>query len=247
MANYAAISIENARLYHSVIAERDRVIKAQHEASSKLQRDLHDGPTQLVAAMQMNIEFCKTALKKNVSLVEPELEQMNVLAQKALHQMRTMLFELRPLELETEGLGAALKTFMDRRQKTEKTRLLLDVQSDQPDNKISRLDSKYERALFAMVQETVNNALKHAKANHIFVKVYERNDQLSITILDDGLGFELRTITENYESRGSYGMINLKERADLVGGVLVIKSAPGAGAEFKVTTTLTSEMKQKPG
>lgn len=245
MANYAAISIENARLYQSVIAERDRVIKAQDEASSKLQRDLHDGPTQIVAAIQMSIEFCKSALKKDVSLLEAELEQMNAMAQKALHQMRTMLFELRPLELETEGLGAALRTFLDRRQKTEKTKLHLDIRSDQHKDNISRLASKYERALFAIVQEAVNNALKHAKANNIFVKMHEKHNQLRVTILDDGLGVDLRKITENYESRGSYGMVNLKERTALVGGELVIKSAPGAGYEINVTATLTPEMKQQ--
>ncbi len=66
-----------------------------------------------------------------------------------------------------------------------------------------------------------------------------------MTILDDGLGVDLREITENYEARGSYGMVNLKERTALVGGELVIKSAPGAGYEINVTATLTPEMKQQ--
>jgi len=123
--------------------------------------------------------------------------------------------------------------------------LHLDVHSDQHKDNISRLASKYERALFAIVQEAVNNALKHAKANNIFVKVYEKNNQLRVAILDDGLGVDLRKITENYESRGSYGMVNLKERTALVGGELVIKSAPGAGYEINITATLTPEMKQQ--
>ena len=106
IANYAAISIENARLHQSVIAERDRAIQAQEEVSNKLQRDLHDGPTQIVAAMQMSIEFCKTALEKDISHVGPELDNLQVLAERATHQMRTLLFELRPLELETKGLAA---------------------------------------------------------------------------------------------------------------------------------------------
>lgn len=235
IANYAAIAIENARLHQSVLAEKDRVIKAQERVSRQLQRDLHDGPTQLVAALEMSIEFCQKALEKDPSLVKAELENMARITRKATHQMRTLLFELRPLVLETQGLVAALQSFVERRQVEEKTRLHLHIHAHTPSKQISRLDANTESALFAIVQEAVNNALKHAHADNIFIKLRERDSQLTITVLDDGLGFDTADINKDYERRGSYGMINMKERAEIVGGMLNLKSAPGAGTEIQVT------------
>jgi signal transduction histidine kinase len=242
IASFAAIAIENARLHQRVIGERDRVIQAQEEVSRKLQRDLHDGPTQLVAALQMSIDFCQQGLQKDISVIGPELENMQQLTQRAVYQMRTLLFELRPLVLETEGLAAALMAFLERRQKSEKTMLHLSVESDKPDNAISRLKSKYEAALFAIIQEAVNNALKYAKANNIYVKVLQEEDRLQVIILDDGLGFDLPSVTNNYEKRGSYGMVNLKERVDLLTGQHLIKTALGAGTEVSIIIPLSSEL-----
>ena len=235
IANYAAIAIENARLHQSVLSEKDRVIKAQERVSRQLQRDLHDGPTQLVAALEMSIEFCQKALEKDPSLVKAELENMARITRKATHQMRTLLFELRPLVLETQGLVAALQSFVERRQVEEKTRLHLHIHAHTPSKQISRLAANTESALFAIVQEAVNNALKHAHADNIFIKLRERDSQLTITVLDDGLGFDTADIKKDYERRGSYGMINMKERAEIVGGMLNLKSAPGAGTEIEVT------------
>ena len=242
IASFAAIAIENARLHQSVLAERDRVVQTQEETSRKLQRDLHDGPTQLVAAIQMNLDFAKQALKKNPALVEKELDEMMVLAQKATHQMRTLLFELRPLVLETQGLKAALSTFLERRQKDEKTALHLQTTSNRPDNAIPRLASKTEMAIFAIVQETVNNALKHAMADNIYVTLDLNQSRLKVSILDDGRGFDMNAVTNNYENRGSYGMLNIKERAAVTGGSLTMKSAPGAGTEIQVNIPLTADV-----
>ena len=238
IANYAAIAIENARLHQSVLTEKDRVLQAQERVSRELQRDLHDGPTQLVAALEMSIEFCQKALEKDPSLVKAELENMARITRKATHQMRTLLFELRPLVLETQGLVAALQSLVERRQVEEKTRLHLHIHAHNPGKQISRLAYKIESALFAIVQEGVNNALKHAHADNIFITLTERDGYLTVTVLDDGLGFDAANINNNYEQRGSYGMINMKERAEVAGGTLNIKSAPGAGTEIQVTVPI---------
>lgn len=238
IANYAAIAIENARLHQNVLAEKDRVVKAQEDASRKLQRDLHDGPTQLVAAIEMSVEFCKKALVKDVSLVDPELDNIARLAHKATNQMRTLLFELRPLVLESQGLVAAVQTFLERRQKDELTQLRLEINSDLPDQNIPRMEGRVEMALFAIIQEAVTNALKHAKAENIFAKISKDGPHITVTILDDGLGFDMQLLNHNYEDRGSYGMVNLKERSELAGGKLTIRSAPGAGTEITISLPL---------
>jgi len=241
IANYAGIAIENARLHERVIAERDRVVKAQEEVSHRLQRDLHDGPTQLVAAIQMSIDFCTQAIRHNeIDMATDELQNVLELAHRANHQMRTLLFELRPLVLESEGLVAALEVFQERRQEEiEPVKLELICKSDLPDNQISRMEAKVEASMFAVVQEAVNNAIKYADAQTITMLLKQNGDTLTITVEDDGDGFDVSSITQNYESRGSYGMVNLRERVEVANGEYTINSTIGQGTEVIVKIPLT--------
>ncbi len=237
IASYAAIAIQNARLHENVLAERDKVIEAEEEARKKLARDLHDGPTQLVAGIKMSLDFSRKALEKEPSLLPKELNYMLELADRATHQMRTLLFELRPLVLETQGLGAALQVFMDRRQKDiagETPKLTLKIETNNPGGDISRQDGKVETTIFAIVQETVNNAVKHAQAQNIVVQLTETATAIYTVIKDDGVGFDVDQVMNNYEQRGSLGMINLKERTELIGGELSIRSAPGQGTRITI-------------
>jgi signal transduction histidine kinase len=171
---------------------------------------------------------------------------MEQLSKRASHQMRTMLFELRPLALETQGLSTALQVFLDRRQKDiggEKPRLSLEIKSKS--DEIPRQDGKVETTIFAIVQETVNNAIKHAEADHITVTLQETDNAIETIIADDGTGFEVDAIMSNYESRGSLGMVNLQERTELVGGELSIESAPGEGTRITISIPKEKEARLK--
>ena len=235
IATYAAIAIENARLHQSVLAERDRVVVAQEEVQKNLARDLHDGPTQLVAGMLMRLDFVKKALTRDPSLVEEEMVQLMELGQRASHQMRTLLFELRPLILDTQGLVPALETFLTRRQKEETgTTLHLEVRTERGDDQLTRRDPKNEAAIFAIVQEAVRNALKHAQGDNIWVRLAEQASELMVMVQDDGVGFDTAEMENGYEQRGSLGMVNIRERAELVGGHLTLRSTPGQGTEVMI-------------
>jgi len=236
VASYAAIAIDNARLHESVLAERDKVIEVQEETRKELARDLHDGPTQLVAGLMMSLDFCKKALEKDPSLLSQEFDRMSELAERASHQLRTALFQLRPLVLETQGFGAALETFTERRQKDigPTPKLTVKIEADTPNGELSRQDGKVEATIFAIVQETVNNAVKHAQANEIIVEVKETQQAIYTTIKDDGRGFDVDKILNNYEERGSLGMLNLQERTELIGGELTIKSVPDQGTKITI-------------
>jgi len=235
IATYAAVAIENAWLHQSVLAERDRVVAAQEEVQKELARDLHDGPTQLVASMLMRLDFVKKALTRDPLLVEKEIEQLIELGQRSSQQMRTLLFELRPLALETQGLVPALETFLTRRQKEEAgTTLHLEVKTERGDDQLTRRDPKDEAAIFAIVQEAVHNALKHAHADNIWVRLAEQGGELMVVVWDDGVGFDAAAMESDYEQRGSLGMVNIRERAELIGGHLTLKSVPGQGTEVMV-------------
>jgi signal transduction histidine kinase len=247
IASYAAIAIENARLYESLQAEHERSIQAEQEARKRLASDLHDGPTQLVAAIMMNLDFAKKALEKDPSLLPPTITEMQDLAMRASHQMRTLLFELRPLVLETQGLGAALQVFLDRRQKDAgpNTTLKLDIDTEDGSGDISRQDGKIEAAIFSIVQETVNNAVKHADASNIVVRLTETKKTISVSITDDGDGFDVDEVMASYETRGSLGMINLSERAEAIGGEFAINSSAGNGTQISLHIPKDLDEKEK--
>ncbi|MFC1975791.1 GAF domain-containing protein [Chloroflexota bacterium] len=236
VASYAAVAIDNARLHESVLAERDKVIEAEEKTRKRLARDLHDGPTQLVAGVMMSLDFCKKALEKDPSLLPEEFDRMHDLADRASHQLRTALFKLRPLVLETQGLGAALQTFVERLQKDigPTPKLSLKIETDNPNGDLSRQDGKVEATIFAIVQETVNNAIKHAQAGNIIVEIKETATAIYTQIKDNGRGFDVDQVMNNYEQRGSLGMINLQERTDLIGGELTIKSVPDHGTRITI-------------
>ena len=250
IASYAAIAIENARLYETLEEEHNRTIQAEREARKRLARDLHDGPTQLVAAIMMNLDFATKAIKNDRPDVLPgTLTEMAELADRASHQMRTLLFELRPLVLETQGLGAALEVFLERRQKdieeTQQTKLVLDLKTTNPNGDITRQEDNIEATIFAIVQETVNNAIKHAKAATILVGLKETASGVYASIEDDGLGFDLDSVMKNYETRGSLGMINLRERAESIGAEFSIKSEIGQGTQIAVYVPKERAEKEK--
>jgi signal transduction histidine kinase len=235
IATYAAIALENARLHQSVLAERDRVVVAQEEERRRLARELHDGPTQLVAGMLMKLDFVEKALTRDPSLAEEEIVQLTELGQRASHQMRTLLFELRPLILETQGLVPALKMFLARREEEEAgTTLHLEVSTERGDDQLTRRDPKDEAALFAIVQEAVRNALNHAQADNIWVRLAEQAGELMVMVQDDGVGFDTTVMENDYAQRASLGMVNIRERAELVGGHLTLRSAPGQGTEVMI-------------
>ncbi|MCB0211983.1 MAG: GAF domain-containing protein [Anaerolineae bacterium] len=250
IASYAAIAIENARLYQSLEEEHTRTIQAERAARNQLARDLHDGPTQLVAAMMMNLDFAAKALKNDrLDMLPNTLTEMEELAKRASHQMRTLLFELRPLVLETQGLGAALEVFLERRQKdieeTQSTKLKLELSAHHPDGDISRQEDNIESTIFAIVQETVNNAIKHAKAGTIVVGLKETPNGIYASVKDDGLGFDLEAVMKNYETRGSLGMINLRERAESVGAEFSIESKMGTGTHIAIYVPKERAEKEK--
>ncbi len=104
------------------------------------------------------------------------------------------------------------------------------------------MHTKSETAIFAIVQEMVNNTLKHAQADHIFIRLLQEKNLLRLIVLDDGLGFDARDVLQRSIEQGSFGMLNLQERVDLLAGKYTLKSAIGAGAELSVEIPLLENL-----
>ncbi|HEX9074322.1 MAG TPA: GAF domain-containing sensor histidine kinase [Anaerolineae bacterium] len=232
-AAQSAVAIENARLYAQVVADRDRVVSIEDEVRRELARDLHDGPSQLLSALIMNLRFLKEVIVRSPERSREEVDNVERLAVQALHQIRNMLFDLRPVLLETQGLAAALSAYVDRQRENKDIEILLEINSLS-----ARLPSKAEAAIFSIIQEAVGNVRKHANAKHIWITAEQRKDKLTVTVQDDGCGFDVQQMEEAYAQRGSLGLLNMKERADIANAELKIDSEPGKGTQVKLTIPL---------
>jgi signal transduction histidine kinase len=238
-ANQAAIAIENARLYESLKEERDRLVVVEDDVRKRLARDLHDGPTQLVAAIVMSLGFTKELLKHDLAMAVSEIEQNQEIADKTLKQLRTLLFDLRPVILETQGLIPALEVYSERLAETDDLNIHLRIEHE-----FERLSRTAEIAIFSIIQEAVNNAKKYAQAARIdlIVQADERQDSLTVFIKDDGIGFDVQKVKARYDQQGSLGMINMQERTEMINGQLKIQSEVGQGTTVILSLPLSENL-----
>lgn len=236
----AVIAIQNARLYQELADEKERITEVQEEARKKLARDLHDGPTQSVAAMAMRVNLARRMIDRDSNAAKEELEKIEELARRTTKEIRHMLFTLRPLVLESQGLKAALQAMADKMKETYGQDVIIQV-----DEKLAeQLEMGKSGVIFYIAEEAVNNARKHAQASHIWVRLNalrRQPDIVQLEIADDGVGFDVNATMKSYDKRGSLGMINLRERTELVNGLLNIESAPGRGTKIQVYIPLTEE------
>jgi signal transduction histidine kinase len=220
LADQAAIAIGNARLYQSLREERDKIIQAQEDVRKQLSRRLHDGTIQLLAAIAMNVEHIGRLLQLKPEAVFAELEALRKLVHQAMREARRILFELRPVILEKQGLVPALQSYVNQLQDIEQFAVHLDASSFN-----LQLDPKVGGIIFSIVQEAINNVGKHANARNVWINLAVDRDQLVLGIKDDGQGFDVRAVERDYDQRGSFGLLNMHERAELIDGFLAIESS----------------------
>ena len=240
IAGQAVIAIQNARLYDALRIEKERIVESQEEARKKLARDLHDGPTQSVASIAMRLSVARRMLQTQPGQVDEELGRVEELARRATQEIRHLLFTLRPLVLESDGLAAALETMAEKMRDTYQQ----NVEIQASPAVIDRLDNARQTAVFYLAEEAVNNARKHAQASRIRVRLgmlAQQPDVALLEIADNGVGFDPQAVGSHYERRGSLGMINLHERTELVDGLLNIDSAPGRGTRVQVYIPLSPQ------
>lgn len=237
LAAQGSVAVTNAQLYRRVRRERDRIIQAQEDERKRLGRELHDGPAQKISQVVMTLEYAMRLTDEG----EPQAARVETAlahetANEAMREIRSQLFDLRPLALDAEngGLVAALQAFIQRLQSGPGPRFTLSA--DYPE----RLSHNVEVTAFAIIQEAVNNVLKHASATTCKIEVREAPDKLIATVSDDGQGFDPDRIREEYPNRGSWGMLSMSERAGLIMADVSVASRPGKGTVVTLTAPRTA-------
>lgn len=237
LGRHAAGIVHSMKVYQALMTEKQRLNELQEEARKRLARDLHDGPTQTIASIAMRANFASRQVPRDPDLAVSEMEKIEVMARQTTREIRHMLFTLRPLILESQGLIPALWQLAERVEETANE--LVHVESV-PDV-IEGVDKGTQAVLFYIVEEAVNNATKHAAAQNIWIRLRREETSLCLTIQDDGVGFNVGSVDANYEQRGSLGMVNMRERAELAGGVLSVTSAEREGTTIELVMPLVEE------
>jgi signal transduction histidine kinase len=237
VCNQAIVALQNARLYQNLREEKERIIVVEEDARKRLARDLHDGPTQSIASIAMQINYVKTLLDNDPDpeRVCEELDRVEDLARQTTKEIRHMLFTLRPLILETQGLMAALEEYIGKLAETEGAEIRLEASPRAGDV----LDQEAQGTVFYIIEEAIANARKHSQARNIWVRLRIRDrEDFVAEVEDDGKGFDVSAVQMSYDRRGSLGLVTMRERAAMTDGELSISSAPGEGTRVKLTVPL---------
>ena len=198
-----------------------KIIATQEEERKRLSREIHDGPAQMMANVLMRSSIIeKTAKEKGLNAAIQELSELKVTVRNALSEVRRIIYDLRPMALDDLGIVPTLKkyisTVMD-----YNPGVYIDFSSTGNEDRIS---SDYEVAIFRLVQECLNNALKHGQSEEINVKIEWTKKDINIVVKDDGVGFDVEVIKDQ-----SFGIIGMRERVDLLEGKMKIHSVFGKG------------------
>lgn len=232
----ATMALKNAVLYQNLLEEKERIVKVDEDARKKLARDLHDGPTQSVAAIAMRVNYIRRLIQVKPQDSDEELQKVEELARRTTKEIRHMLFTLRPLALESQGLTQALQQLAEKMKENYNQNVIVQAQEGID----GLLEMQAQGTVFYIIEEAVGNARKHAQAPHIYVRLFHQNAYLMVEVQDDGVGFDVETTMREYKNKkdSSLGMVNLRERAALVEGTLNIDSAKGKGTKISVAIPL---------
>lgn len=197
-----------------------KIIEAQEEERRKLSREIHDGPAQMLANVMLRSQIIDKVYRESPDQGVKEIHDLRKMVRSALYEVRRIIYDLRPMALDDLGLVPTLKKYLSTIEEYngDTTILFTFIGSEQ------RIPSKFEVALFRMVQEAVQNALKHAEAREIVVKLEIGRHHVTVIVKDNGKGFDIRE-----KKKDSFGLIGMRERVDLLDGNLTIDSSVGAG------------------
>jgi signal transduction histidine kinase len=192
-----------------------------HERS-RLARELHDSVTQTVFSMTLAVQTAQVLLTKDVSRVAAQLDRVVELARNASREIQTIVKQLRPASIAEQGLAAALQDYLGERQTRDGLIANLEVTGE------ARWPENVTLGLYRIVQEAVNNVIKHAGRREVTIKLSD----CSVEVIDYGAGFVVSELTPQ---RGHMGLVSMAERARDFGWTMTIESQPGQGTHVKVS------------
>ncbi|HEY3310536.1 MAG TPA: sensor histidine kinase [Anaerolineales bacterium] len=203
------------------------ITQGQEDERQRLARELHDDTIQALIALKQRAQLLRRAPGGEASL--PALSELETLTSQTIDNLRRTIRALRPIYLEDLGLAAALEMLAN--ETGQNSTLKIDFQASGQER---RLAPETELALYRMVQEALNNIVRHANASQGLLKVAFSPEALDLQVIDNGVGFDLPKSPTEFSSDGHFGLVGLYERAGLIGAGLKISSTPGGGTQLDI-------------
>jgi len=230
LAAHAAIAITNAGLY-----ERSRELSILSERN-RLALELHDVVSQKLFSLVLTAEAAATQLDRDPAAARAQVQRLRTLAREALDELRSLIFGLRPPELERDGLAGTLRKEVEMLRRVHGVEIELEADGSAADDgtTTSQTDPERSVAVLRIAHEALHNALRHAHAEHVTVRLRDAPGALTVEVTDDGVGFE----PDRAELRSRHlGLTSMEERARELGARLEIRSAPGAGTTVRLAVS----------
>ena len=205
----------------SYSVQMERLVVARER--NRLARDLHDSVTQTVFSMTLTTQSAALLLERDPAKAEAQLDRLTYLARNALSEMQLLISELRPEEADRQGLAASLKSYLKSSHLSENLSVDLIIEGNES------LEPAEEQSLFHIVQEALNNIVKHAKTDKARIQLH-LVEPMWIEVVDAGQGFDLQRV----ETSGRVGLFSMRERAEEIGWGLQIETSSGAGTCIRI-------------
>jgi two-component system, NarL family, sensor histidine kinase UhpB len=209
------------------------VIEAQENERRRISRELHDGLGQLLSAAKLNFGMIDVVNSSNKEKSGDIVKQVDSIISKAIVEARRIAHDLRPTTLDDFGLIPALRILCQEFSKITGVKIKFQVSPT-----LERIDPKVEIAIYRIIQESFNNISKYAEATEVSLDLYRKENKVFVRVKDNGKGFEINNLAKNKKAGTGFGLINMKERAELVGGKVEINSNPGQGTELLLEINL---------
>lgn len=214
-----------------------KIIEAQEEERKRVAREIHDGPAQSMSNIVIKAEICERLLDKDIDEARKELQNLKKVMRDSLQEVRKIIYNLRPMALDDLGLLPTLERYVISFK--EETGIDVQLRSRAINEEIKPVISL---AVFRIVQESLNNVLKHAQAKRVSILLEHVNQKLSIIIADNGVGFNTEDVKIiEPESTGGFGLFSMKERVALLEGEVDIVSQVGVGTKITIHIPLLDE------
>ncbi len=203
------------------------ITAAQEEERRRLARELHDDTIQAIIALKQRVQLAEQTVRDPAT--RHTLSELEELAAQTIENLRRMTRALRPIYLEDLGLVAALD--MLARETSQNSGISVEFLKT---GEARRLAPEVELALYRIAQEALSNVVRHARARRAEVRLAFDERQIELEVRDDGIGFNVPRSPTDFAPNGHFGLLGIRERADLIGARLSVESAPGNGTRLKV-------------
>jgi signal transduction histidine kinase len=203
------------------------ITSAQEEERLRLARELHDDTIQSVIALKQRVQLAQTSVKDQPT--RRTLGELETLAEQTIENLRRMTRALRPIYLEDLGLVTALE--MLARETSQNNLLDVDFEKSGEEQRLSR---EVELALYRITQEALNNVVRHSQAKRADLQISFGEKEIILEVSDNGIGFDMPKSPTDFAPNGHFGLLGIRERADLIGARLEVESAPGKGTRLRV-------------